>query len=652
MSARRESESEWILRLQQEINARLYQLEVRDQNEGYHEVDRHAIIEYKMEGRDIIYYIQQEMQQRQTNLQTVNERGLESDKTDEESEGVSEEDNEAEEEELEEQEPEDESVEHVGDELDFPDDDDSESSLRSHMDMRGAPIDPSLIKFYNAVEKLRNGWKSGGISDTYGEIYDYEFTYRQLVRITDRPFLRDMVCEALRERAEHITELSFVIGDESLNEAEEQEVEVEVEYDDLKASARLVGRRLLSLTSLTTVYVKLGRFNMRASQSIVAEILGCCPKAERLIFDLRRYIDWQSASYNDDVLAFTAGVRGSPLLKTVIITRYEEFDTMKYFIEPLLTLQNLEIVQLRPSRRQEIHISRNEDAKLFRQLLTVSSLKWLDTGRVILDTDEAADTVVGGIAASSMAKLHLRELSFPKNKQAQMADALVNSKVEELSLFPHKCGFNLDFFRIFGLKLRQSKTTRLRKLTLGGGTDQPAGVIVTAFLQHAPHWKLCEARFVFRVEHWTKSLENALASYISGSSCLRYLRITVSGGERLGGSGLKSQALLDAALLGNGSLDEIDLYINDGWNEKINKCVALNSNRLKRIHGPAFQALYRVTDRPTRQHVLVRAMASVDHVTLWAFLQGNEYQCRDELLKEVPLSRKRTRSPTALSSEV
>jgi hypothetical protein len=79
----------------------------------------------------------------------------------------------------------------------------------------------------------------------------------------------------------------------------------------------------------------------------------------------------------------------------------------------------------------------------------------------------------------------------------------------------------------------------------------------------------------FNSEDWTEELESSLAHYIAESEGVRSLTLACENNEGLG----SSKALLDAAYLGKGSLDEI-LFCGDGfdldWMEEMEEAVEYN----------------------------------------------------------------------------
>jgi hypothetical protein len=62
--------------------------------------------------------------------------------------------------------------------------------------------------------------------------------------------------------------------------------------------------------------------------------------------------------------------------------------------------------------------------------------------------------------------------------------------------------------------------------------------------------------------------------------------------------------------------------------------VALNWNRQKRIHGPAFEAIASDETFPGRQQLMVKALCKVDIDTCYGFLRDNERACREIFIQE------------------
>jgi hypothetical protein len=519
---------------------------------------------------------------------------------------------------------------------------------------------------------------------SYGDDYDYlqniasslrrekgwhHVWYRELLYFTFRTDIRDKEIEALQQC--HVPLKRLRLHNTHYWEYcdDDGRPEPMPSRHETLTTACMLGQALGSHPSLKEVIFDFSMPSDLYATSMLAAVGGACRQCQLLT------VDCDASRYDEDpepdyARVLSSAFRGHPSMKTIVIKRARTTAFLKGLLEHASTMSSLKTIVVCGCSRFDLHTEgelpilqrvTDEDADMIRRVFHVDSLRHLDLPRLILETETATDIICNGFAESNVKDLKLSSFSFPSSKGAAVAEALLGSKLKKLNLNFDVSTVGDDFLRVWGQGLGSSA---LRVLELkvdncegwrdwvewqdneSDVDDDVFRALLDVFLENAPDWKLRKFTLTIAESEWTEYLEASLAAYIAGSECLRTLTLVCPLGE----DGVYSEALLDAVALGNGSLDEVELRgggFDEDWVEEMKEAVAANLNRQKRIHGRRFDAIALNKPGASRRLALMDAFGAIDAITLYEFLRGNEWLCRDILLQETPreaTSRKRGRS--------
>jgi hypothetical protein len=384
--------------------------------------------------------------------------------------------------------------------------------------------------------------------------------------------------------------------------------------------ATMLAQLLGSLPQLKTLLVEFdGYVEPASSILLVTAILGC-RQAKRLF--LRPYL-----IHHDTLPLIVSYIQDHPHLEEFDIDGVSEFSELRPFLRPLTCVEQLSTVKI--NNTAEID---HDDAAHLGELLGMRTLTKASFHECDFETDESVDVICLALANSNLRQLSLLHCYFPDTCGIALATAVTASKLVTFS-----CpSLDRPFCDAFGYGLAGSGIKKL-ELYIAGDIEEPV-----ALLKHASTWQVQDLFLELRNLQWSEDFERAISSYVAANDCLR--RLTLLCVEFDGCEQLSIGACLQAFTSGKGSIDEIKITvtvignsISDlPWIQKIEKRVASNLNRQRRLHKHRFERISQVDSPPVRQLALTKALAAVDSDACFKFLSANEWQCREVLLHELP----------------
>jgi hypothetical protein len=402
----------------------------------------------------------------------------------------------------------------------------------------------------------------------------------------------------------------------------------------LRESAIILGRCLGSVAFIESV--QFGLFN--STEPTAAGLLAAVVRQCRQFKNYYLFLDDYEV---EDIAHIAAAINGHPSLETVQVTHaISSMRKLTLLVQSLTTLDKLRgfrIFPTKPSDRETRVISA-DDAMCFARVLQMRSM-----GAATLSgftfTEVAADCFCRELATLNISDLSLHETSIPPTALVAMARALAASSLRTLYLDFSRLG-TAEFALAFASGLNDSAAAATALDTLEISTFEPNGSpdknAVALFLQHTQESRITRLTLsLFRDDWYFSDTEASVADFVAHSECLRTLEIRICGGDSL--SSFNSNALVEAAWSGKGSLDKIQLEcFEPELILRMEEAVKFNVNRQKRIHGHFFEDIANAVSKSDRFDKIVAALDSICDFTLADFLRSNEWGLCDLLLQEIP----------------
>ena len=528
--------------------------------------------------------------------------------------------------------------------------------IRMVKDVKGQLLEREAVRWMrqereSLEDKIQDLWEGVRVVDedvadedrgerdtgTAREAVDFEFTMSQMIIVTCESELRESLFESLRENDSNILAVRVIIDDTTNNLPQGLGRPPE---SSLISTATMLGQVLGSLSALQSLQIMINETIGPTSSLVLATVALGCRQVKKLVI--------RSTQAEAETLQFfVTYLQRHPTLQAIQILDDTPDDQLFTLVRALPSLKRLEEVNM----TWDFPVHTVEAAELLRDVLTMDSIKFVEVNYLTLATEAASRVACAAIAASPMQTLDAYEWSCPVGEMAVLAKALTDSKLNNLFL---AADMTSDFYATLGRGLKEATVAdTIQEIQLGHISHD--GLL--ALLANAHHLKLRELGFCVVDDQWTIEVDHGIAQLLANNDYLQSFAVSCHG--TVGRPPIRSAEILDAVRSGSGSLDQIDLEpISDNpfdhdWVQNVQAGVASNLNRHRRIHGPMFQQLSTAQTREGRCGTLTKSFAAVDNSTRFAFLRGNEWDCREILIQELPggTSKKRRRSEPACSEE-
>ncbi|GKZ01564.1 hypothetical protein MPSEU_001106900 [Mayamaea pseudoterrestris] len=491
----------------------------------------------------------------------------------------------------------------------------------------------------------------------------YAITYNQLVLMTLQTDIRDRFVETLKAFAVE----SITIYDRY--QYEEYYNFVPPPDNDILMTASIVASCFTSVLSVKLIEYALeyGQAPRRAVTNVFWTLLIGCSSLKKLQFSLSDHnLQVVGEGYEQTKLALELAGELPPRLDEITIFNIDDEEGLHRLLNPVPTLWYLTKISI--TVRDALTNEDGDDyvpafavdscATLLRGILSKPVLQQVRLENFQWDTEVFTRAFERSNKATGL-ELYADSWRFPVELAGTMARALATGPFRALTYVcsrREQC-HSIAFFEELSRCLCIEGCSMLKELTMElQNCSAPPTEVLTALLRHAKPWQVQMLSLKVSDEQWTEDFVTVLCHYVHANTSLRKLAIAKGAGgwgpewSSWGWEWSSSlcdapSSLLKAICNGSGSLDEVDFrgIFHSEWIDKFDTGVALNLNRLKRVHGPLFQQAEQVDPGPCRRLLLVRAVARVDQQTRFALLRENYANCLASLLEEMQ-SRKRPHS--------